>query len=297
MSATPSNNATPSARQDSADVPSTPGAGSLAQETAAPKDAAAPQPVAPTSTVRAEPGAPVSDAATKPANDKPDFEPNGANKPARGPTPQSAHDRPSNPNRRKSRAENRTVLNPPPLLCNEDQSLYDELVAAVHAAVKANDIFEEIWLSDYIANHWDILRVRRLKAALITSTQQQALEKVLARLKSIDTSGFSVGSKGAKLAQRFTLGKGSSVKQANKLLNSAGLSWDAILAEAMALNIEAIERFDRMAKTSEIRRDEALVQIEVHRKSFGPALRSALKEIQDVDFHVIERSVEARKAA
>jgi hypothetical protein len=181
------------------------------------------------------------------------------------------------------------------LLSREDKKAYDELQAAIHAAVSPSDIFEEIWIRDLVAHQWDVMRLRRFIDGLIVVSQQEVLEKIVYQLRSTDDVFLAEASKA--LALKFTLKDVDAVKEVNQLLRAADLTWDVVWARTVALNIGAIEHIDRMIKTSEKRRDKTLRHIESHRKSFGPALRAVVKEIEDAEFRVIEPAVETRKAA
>jgi hypothetical protein len=63
----------------------------------------------------------------------------------------------------------RTVaLGPPPLIAGEDGAAYDLRHGSVTAAVKSKDFLEEIWVRDIVDLSWNVLRLRRLKAQLLT---------------------------------------------------------------------------------------------------------------------------------
>ena len=181
------------------------------------------------------------------------------------------------------------------LLSRDDKKAYDKLQAAIHAAVCPSDIFEEIWICDLVAHQWDVMRLRRFIDGLIVVSQQEALEKIVYQLRSTDDVFSAEASKA--LALKFTLKDVDAVKEVNELLKAADLTWDVVWARTVALNIDDIERIDRMIKTSEKRRNKTLCHIESHRKSFGPALRAVVKDIEDAEFRVIEPAVETRKAA
>ena len=61
-------------------------------------------------------------------------------------------------------------LGPPPLFEGEDTAAYDERLARISGAVKPTDIFEEIWVGDIVDLVWEAVRLRRLKASLMTAT-------------------------------------------------------------------------------------------------------------------------------
>lgn len=254
-----------------ADAISTTPAGAVAQESAGAKQSATPHAVASTS-----PGK------RKAATAKTVLEPKDPDRPATAPHTDNDHPTDGAPS-----ARIRSLLGPPQLLSGEDQKRYDEVEAAIHAAVNPQDIFEKFWLRDLVDHEWEILRWRRLTVGLVTATQQEALKQSLYpllraaqyRLRGLDAE---------ELARDFVMGKKSSIKEVNEVLSTAGLTWDFILAEAMSLKIGAIESFDCMCKTAEVRRDAQLRQIEHHRKSLGPALRAAINQIEDAEFRVIQ---------
>ena len=62
------------------------------------------------------------------------------------------------------------LFGPPPLREGEDTAAYDELLARISGAVKPADIFEEIWVRDIVDLVWEVLRLRWLKANLMTAT-------------------------------------------------------------------------------------------------------------------------------
>ena len=60
------------------------------------------------------------------------------------------------------------IFGPPPLLDGESQEVYDTLLARVTGTVNPKDIIEEIWVHDVVNLVWEILRLRRLKVALLS---------------------------------------------------------------------------------------------------------------------------------
>ena len=70
------------------------------------------------------------------------------------------------------------IFGPPPLLDGESQEVYDTLLARVTGAVNPKDIIEEIWVHDIVDLVWEILRLRRLKVALLSSSVGRGLHKL-----------------------------------------------------------------------------------------------------------------------
>ena len=61
------------------------------------------------------------------------------------------------------------LFGPPLLLAGEDPAKYDELLAQVCAAVKPVDVIEQMFVLDVVSATWELLRWRRLKAALLSA--------------------------------------------------------------------------------------------------------------------------------
>src|SRR5437764_13176588 len=81
--------------------------------------------------------------------------------------------------------ERMACLGPPPLFEGEDTGAYDDLLARVSAAIRPADIFEEIWLRDFLDLAWEALRYRRLKAALVNGSVSRGLAQVLQPLMAV----------------------------------------------------------------------------------------------------------------
>ena len=194
-------------------------------------------------------------------------------------------------------AEALAILDRPLLLSGEDEKLYDELVAAVHATVKPGDFLEKIWIHDFIANQWELMRHRRFITALIAATEHEALEKILGRHLSAGSFDIASASEAETLAWRYTRGEEDAITEVDDVLNSAGLAWDFVSALAASLKIDEIERFDRLVRIAEKRRDDTLHHIEVHRRTLGSALRGAIGQIEDADYRELDEPVEEFKKA
>jgi hypothetical protein len=135
------------------------------------------------------------------------------------------------------------LFGPPPLLEGEDAAAYDELLVRISGAVKPTDIFEEIWIRDIVDLVWEAFRLRRLKANLMTAVAHKGLTATLEPL---------IGWTDARnLAEAWAARERSAIKQVDKLLASAGLTMDAVMAQALSLKLDDIERIDRMIATAE----------------------------------------------
>jgi len=150
----------------------------------------------------------------------------------------------------------------PPLIAGENRAAYDELTGRVAAAVKPADVLEEIWVRDVADLAWEALRLRRLKASLMTASEHEGLARVLTPL--LDSAEAGV------LAEQWAAREESAVARVETLLAGAGITTDAVAAQTLAARLGDIERIDRMSMLAEGRR--------------AAALRSALGDAEDAEF-------------
>jgi hypothetical protein len=156
----------------------------------------------------------------------------------------------------------------PPLIDGEDAAAYDALLARIAAAVKPADVIEEMWVRDVVDLAWETLRLRRLKAMLITAAAPEGMAAALTP---------SIGAGAAReLAEAWAVGGRRAARRAEKLLAAAGLDRDAVTAHTLALRIDDVERIDRMIMLTEGRRAAALREIERRRAALAQGLRQAL---------------------
>ena len=194
------------------------------------------------------------------------------------------------------RDEGLTLLGPALLLPDEDPDSWEKLRAAVFDAVVPADIFEVFWTRDIVDHEWEILRLRRLSAGLISATQRQALASVLGPLMSKGSIVGVADSEPELLAWKYILHHDDAIKEVKALLKTAALGWDAVLARTLTFIAEDFERLDRMCMTAEARRDAALREMDRHREGFGQRLRRAINRVEDAEFRVIEPPVEQEAA-
>jgi hypothetical protein len=107
--------------------------------------------------------------------------------------------------------------------------------------------------------------------------------------------------KADRLAQGYLRRKPGAIRLVDKLLARAGLSIDTIMAEALADELDNIERIDRLTAIAETRRNAALREIDRRRAALGERLR---RHVQEVEAEVIDagevikkRPTEAKSAA
>jgi hypothetical protein len=120
---------------------------------------------------------------------------------------------------------------------------------------------------DVVDLTWETLRLRRLKARLLTAVSWEGLKEVLAPLVGIlEADGLS---------KDWAARDRQAVKKVDKLLASKRLSMDLAVARALTANIDSFERIDRMVMNAETRRNAVLRELERHRANLALALRRA----------------------
>ena len=94
----------------------------------------------------------------------------------------------------------------------------------------------------------------------------------------------------------------TAIAEVSSLLDSAGLTEDSILAQTLAVQLDVIDRIDRMTFQAERRRDLAIQQIERRREDLAARARAAVKraseeEIEDVEFKELSEPEAPKKVA
>ena len=82
--------------------------------------------------------------------------------------------------------------------------------------------------------------------------------------------------------------KPRAVKLIHELLARASVSIETLTAEALAQELDYIERIDRLTTIAESRRNASLREIDRRRAVLGEALRRSVQEAEDREFEVIE---------
>jgi hypothetical protein len=155
-----------------------------------------------------------------------------------------------------------------PLIAGEDAAAYYELLARIAGTVAPADVLEEMWMRDVVDLAWETLRLRRLKALLLTAAAPEGM---------VATLTPSIGAEAAReLADEWAAGGRRAARRAGRLLAAAGLAPEAVTAHTLALRIDDVERIDRMIMLTESRRAAALREIERHRAALAQGLRQAL---------------------
>src|SRR5262245_16913552 len=108
------------------------------------------------------------------------------------------------------------ALTPSPLIPTDDTSAYDTLLAGISATVRPVDLIEQAWVRDVVDLIWEALRLRRLKAALMTACADEGLAVVL---RSLNVPGYT-----PELARRWAARELAAVARVDAVLAEAGLT-------------------------------------------------------------------------
>jgi hypothetical protein len=172
------------------------------------------------------------------------------------------------------------IFGPLPLWDGEDVARYNELRARVLADIEPGDVIERVLTEDLVVSEWELSRLRILLANLMRANQYKGLCEVLSPLK---------GPLQAKtLSEAWLARKPDAVEEVNKVLTSAGLSMDTVNAQTFSVELNAIERINRMIEAAERRRIRCLHEIYRHRETLGQTLRRAVQQLEDGQLRVIE---------
>ena len=170
-------------------------------------------------------------------------------------------------------------LAPPPLIEGENAAAYDDLLARISGTLKPADVLEEIWVRDVVDLAWEVFRLRRLKAHLMRAGAYEGMAQVLKPLVKWETHDG--------LAQQWCAGEEEAVATVNRVLTSAGLTMDAVMAHTLAARINDVERIDRMMMAAEMRRDNILRELDGRRAALAQGLRSAIREAEEAELKLL----------
>jgi hypothetical protein len=94
--------------------------------------------------------------------------------------------------------------------------------------------------------------------------------------------------KARELVEQYERREPKALRLIHKILAGAGKSMDGLTADALAEQLDYIERIDRLATIAENRRNATLREIDRRRSILGEMLRRSVQEIEDAEFKAIE---------
>jgi hypothetical protein len=177
-----------------------------------------------------------------------------------------------------------------PLLLTESKDEFNLIRDNLNDQIKPRGIIEQMYVEDIACLVWEILRLRRSKAAIINLTFRDALTEVVAQLlRDPGERSYQVKDHSEKLAREW-FSDPDVKKQIAGLLREFDLDETAIEAEAFRKSADDLERVDRLMASAEARRDKALVCIAQYRGDFGALLRESSNQLVDGKVLKLEHS-------
>jgi hypothetical protein len=155
-------------------------------------------------------------------------------------------------------------LAPPPATRDHEASSYNALVTRLSAEVGPSDIPEQIWLREVADSVWEVVRLRRLKVSVEAGAAEEGLRLILVGL-GVDDAG--------SLAARWAAHDADAIAAVDATLAKASLGMEHIMAQALCVRLEQIERLHRLEGDALASRAQALREIARHRAQFAEALR------------------------
>ncbi|MGG5823255.1 hypothetical protein [Falsiroseomonas sp. HW251] len=187
------------------------------------------------------------------------------------------------------------LLGRAPVLLGEDERAYAELLARIRADVRPKNILEEFWVKDVVDLLWETLRLRRMKASLVTVATRDALETVLApimnRSEPGDADVFDILRKitpAQELAAGWYRRDAKAVAEVEKIITRADLSMDIVTAVAFGRSLDNVERIERMIVSAETRRSAVLREVARHRTALAEEL-SRSSRVREAEYTELGR--------
>jgi hypothetical protein len=146
--------------------------------------------------------------------------------------------------------------------------------------IKPRGIVEQIYVADIAVLSWEILRLRRCKAAIINTAFEDALLTILNRLMGyLNSDSPESEERAALVSDWFSQPKAKG--EVSELLAQYHLDESAIEAEAIRSVSSDLEEFDRTLTSLESRRYKVLRCIAEYQDRFA-------KQVREVSDRVIE---------
>ena len=165
------------------------------------------------------------------------------------------------------------VLPKLPLLITESADEFDALRDAFEQEIKPRGIIEQMYVHDFCSIVWEILRLRRGRAAIVNAAFRDALVHVLTEcLTKPGKLQLDLDDQVQTLALAWFKNE-QGKKRVAKTLNESGFDEYAIEGEAIRRSSSALELLNRMLASLEARRDRALRCIGEYRDGWGRQLR------------------------
>jgi hypothetical protein len=186
-------------------------------------------------------------------------------------------------------------LGAPQLLPGENAGEYQALRRAMSNALQPKDVFERIWVVELASQVWEAARYRKMMASLVSTTERMALERVLTPI--VPKQQFEFESRAVQLSAECVRKDKAAIEEVQQHLKTAGLTWDVVAAEAMAIRMSEFQRLNQMLAKTEARRNSTLKAIERHRTGLGEQLRAIADQFETTKVHEVPNQASPHKLA
>jgi len=182
--------------------------------------------------------------------------------------------------------ENRSRLKPPaellglwenaPLLATEDLEHYQQLLDVLAREVVPSDLIEWLWIKDIADLTWEVIRLRRFKAIYLNNCFLSELDNQIENAIGYEKA-VPIWKQSRKLANKWLADPTASdvKRKLDRLLERCGLDVDRIFAATSISALRSLEPLERVLASAELRRNNALHQIEYRRHTSGRVMRQA----------------------
>ncbi len=168
----------------------------------------------------------------------------------------------------------------PNVILGESKEVHKEFLLHLFGELNPRGLLEEAWVEDVFDHVWNLLRYRNLKTALLNAAAYQGLQRILTPL---------IGPTDAvALATQWHAKDANAIGEVDDILRSAGLSFEAVMAQTLAIKLPEIEDIDRLIAEKEAQRNAALRELDRHRALLGEKVRQAIERVEDVEFTPVD---------
>ena len=208
--------------------------------------------------------------------------------------------------------EIKKLLGPPAVLSSESIKDYDAILQRLMECVEPRDAIEQLFVSDFAEQTWEIHRLRHHKILVIERDHQQRQEKEEKRRLQLRKCRAERATEEAEKAEQAKqaepVGESMQAEQGDQasapttqlermfeledVIDSTVAEVDDILgpadeidhAKALQSGIAYFEKLDHLLGVAIARRDDVLAQIDFYRQGLGQRLRRVPDEIIDAEF-------------
>jgi hypothetical protein len=169
----------------------------------------------------------------------------------------------------KLEQEIKKYLGSAPILYDENEKDFNQIVDLVREQLSPTNILEQNWVMDYAYSCYEMQRLRRFKQKLLYTAIEDSVARVISPFLDHNTLKVRL------LARGWASRTPSALTEVDELLENAGLDREVVLAQILADKFDVIERIDSMIFRTEQRRNVALREIERWREASAERLAQA----------------------